>query len=76
MVARSHFHVGKLLHCRETGEIDPRGIVTMAMVVPLLLQPTERVSSKSMEFEGILLSFLIGNNIDVCMYVFTKMNTH
>lgn len=42
-----YLHVGILLHGRETGEVDPGGVLSVAMVVSLLLQLTKRCSSES-----------------------------
>ena len=41
-----YLHVGVLFHGRESREIDPRGVVPVAMIVSLLFQLTKRGAAK------------------------------
>ncbi len=42
-----YLHVGVLLHGGQTGEVYPRGIPSVLVVVPLLLELTERSTTQS-----------------------------
>lgn len=60
-----YLHVGKLLHGRETREVEPRHVLSVFVVISLVLQVPEGCSAQSVKLQSVLLSIWTCHNIDI-----------
>lgn len=61
----NYFHVGVFLHGGEPGQVEPRHVASVFVVITFILQVPERCSSESVELQSKLLPFFIGYDINV-----------
>lgn len=62
-----YLHVGKLLHGREAGEIEPGHVLPVFVVISLVLQIPERCTPQPVQLQSILLSAWTRHNIYIYM---------
>lgn len=62
-----YLHVGKLLHGREAGEIEPGHVLPMFVIISLVLQIPERCTPQPVQLQSILLSAWTRHNIYIYM---------
>ena len=68
-----YLHVSKLLHCRQSGHVEPAGVLALAQVVSLVLELSKRGPAQTMKLEHHLLLLLVGGYVDVGLLTNTNL---